>query len=181
MAAAGSTLQAQCPFASSSRAARPGLRRASRLHVKAAVPLWTPGGQEQPAGTRPKGWDRPWIQANSQPILAPRTADMQGDPFGLLLRQRIVFLGGEVEDFGADAIISQLLLLDSQDQGKDIKLFINSPGARPAGERMCARRVCALVAGVWGLVWSGPTDRPAGRRGGWWGRLAGRLGPPDHS
>ncbi|KAG2484223.1 hypothetical protein HYH03_016958 [Edaphochlamys debaryana] len=53
---------------------------------------------------------------------------MQGDPFGLLLRQRIVFLGGEVEDFGADAIISQLLLLDSQDPGKDIKMFINSPG-----------------------------------------------------
>eukprot|EP00877_Chromochloris_zofingiensis_P012979 jgi/Chrzof1/7935/Cz02g41250.t1 len=51
-----------------------------------------------------------------------------GDPFGLLLRQRIVFLGGEVEDFGADAIISQLLLLDNQDASKDIKMFINSPG-----------------------------------------------------
>lgn len=33
-----------------------------------------------------------------------------------------------MEDFGADAIISQLLLLDSQDPSKDIKLFINSPG-----------------------------------------------------
>lgn len=77
---------------------------------------------------KPKGWDRPWIQANSQPLLAPRTADMQGDPFGLLLRQRIVFMGGEVEDFSADAIISQLLLLDSQDPTKDIKMFINSPG-----------------------------------------------------
>jgi Clp protease len=76
----------------------------------------------------PKGADRPWIQANGQPILAPRTADMAGDPFGLLLRQRIVFLGGEVEDFGADALVSQLLLLDNQDASKDIKLFINSPG-----------------------------------------------------
>jgi len=53
---------------------------------------------------------------------------MQGDPFGLLLRQRTIFMGGEVEDFSADALISQLLLLDSQDVGKDIKLFINSPG-----------------------------------------------------
>jgi ATP-dependent Clp protease protease subunit len=53
---------------------------------------------------------------------------MAGDPFGLLLRQRIVFLGGEVEDFGADALVSQLLLLDNQDQTKDIKMFINSPG-----------------------------------------------------
>lgn len=47
---------------------------------------------------------------------------------GMLLRQRIVFLGGEVNDFVADAIISQLLLLDSTDPTKDIKLFINSPG-----------------------------------------------------
>jgi ATP-dependent Clp protease protease subunit len=78
----------------------------------------------------PKGWDRPWIniQANGQPILAPRSAEMQGDPFGSLLRQRTIFMGGEVEDFGADALVSQLLLLDSQDQGKDIRLFINSPG-----------------------------------------------------
>ncbi len=53
---------------------------------------------------------------------------MQGDPFGMLLRQRTIFMGGEVEDFAADALISQLLLLDSQDPTKDIKLFINSPG-----------------------------------------------------
>lgn len=53
---------------------------------------------------------------------------MAGDPFGLLLRQRIVFLGGEVNDFAADALVSQLLLLDSQDPTKDIKFFINSPG-----------------------------------------------------
>ncbi|KAK9917403.1 hypothetical protein WJX75_003979 [Coccomyxa subellipsoidea] len=71
--------------------------------------------------------DRLEIRAQ-QPILAPRTQDMAGDPFGLLMRQRIVFLGGEVNDFAADAIISQLLLLDSQDATKDIKLFINSPG-----------------------------------------------------
>lgn len=43
---------------------------------------------------------------------------MAGDPFGMLLRQRIVFLGGEVTDFTADAVISQLLLLDSQDPTK---------------------------------------------------------------
>jgi ATP-dependent Clp protease, protease subunit len=53
---------------------------------------------------------------------------MAGDPFGLLARQRIIFLGGDVSDFSADAIVSQLLLLDSQDPTKDIKLFINSPG-----------------------------------------------------
>lgn len=64
----------------------------------------------------------------NQPIIAPRTEGMAGDPFGLLLRNRTIFMGGEVEDFGADALVAQLLLLDSQDQGKPIKLFINSPG-----------------------------------------------------
>jgi ATP-dependent Clp protease protease subunit len=61
-------------------------------------------------------------------MLVPRTQEMQGDPFGLLLQQRIIFMGGEVNDFMADAIISQLLLLDAQDPTKDIKLFVNSPG-----------------------------------------------------
>jgi len=37
-------------------------------------------------------------------------------------------LGGEVNDFVADAVVSQLLMLDAQDAEKDIKLFINSPG-----------------------------------------------------
>lgn len=63
-----------------------------------------------------------------QPLLPPRTQEMAGDPFAMLMRERIVFLSGEVNDFSADAIISQLLLLESLDPKKDIKLFINSPG-----------------------------------------------------
>ena len=47
---------------------------------------------------------------------------------GLLLRERIVFLGSSIDDFVADAVMSQLLLLDAQDPTKDIRLFINSPG-----------------------------------------------------
>ncbi|XP_066314365.1 ATP-dependent Clp protease proteolytic subunit 3, chloroplastic-like [Miscanthus floridulus] len=50
------------------------------------------------------------------------------DTSNMLLRQRIVFLGSPVDDTSADLIISQLLLLDAEDQTKDIKLFINSPG-----------------------------------------------------
>jgi len=69
---------------------------------------------------------------------------MQGDPFGLLLRQRTIFMGGEVEDFGADAIISQLLLLDSQDPSKDIKLFINSPGGARSQNGWCGSCACSL-------------------------------------
>ena len=73
---------------------------------------------------------------------------MQGDPFGLLLRQRVVFLGGEVEDFGADAIISQLLLLDNQDPQKDIKMFINSPGGRNRAFRRRERSKLAAAAAL---------------------------------
>ena len=68
------------------------------------------------------------VAAQGSPLLAPRSAEGSMDPYGALLQERIVILGGEVTDFSADAVISQLLLLDSQDPKKDIKLFINSPG-----------------------------------------------------
>jgi ATP-dependent Clp protease, protease subunit len=51
-----------------------------------------------------------------------------GDVMGLLLRERIVFLGNEIDDFLADAVISQLLLHDAIDPESDIRLFVNSPG-----------------------------------------------------
>lgn len=59
----------------------------------------------------------------------PRTVgDAEADVMGLLLKQRVVFLGTHIDDFVADAIASQLLLLDAQDHTKDIRLFINSCG-----------------------------------------------------
>ncbi|KAI3468535.1 hypothetical protein Pfo_025198 [Paulownia fortunei] len=64
--------------------------------------------------------------APQTPATAMRGAE--ADAMGLLLRDRIVFLGNNIDDFVADAIISQLLLLDAQDPTKDIRLFINSPG-----------------------------------------------------
>ncbi|KAL2525314.1 ATP-dependent Clp protease proteolytic subunit 4 [Abeliophyllum distichum] len=64
--------------------------------------------------------------ASQPPATAMRGADT--DAIGLLLKERIVFLGNQVDDFVADAIISQLLLLDAQDPTKDIRLFVNSPG-----------------------------------------------------
>lgn len=54
--------------------------------------------------------------------------DAESDAMGLLLKERIVSLGSNIDDFVADAVISQLLLLDAQDSSKDIRLFINSPG-----------------------------------------------------
>lgn len=50
------------------------------------------------------------------------------DIFTRLLKDRIVFLGGEIDDFTADVVVGQLLFLESQDPEKDIALYINSPG-----------------------------------------------------
>ncbi|KAL7187948.1 hypothetical protein ACSBR1_037899 [Camellia fascicularis] len=66
------------------------------------------------------------LSSPQTPATAMRGAE--SDAMGLLLKERIVFLGSQIDDFVADAIISQLLLLDAQDPSKDIRLFINSPG-----------------------------------------------------
>lgn len=50
------------------------------------------------------------------------------DIFSRLMRERIIFLGTEVDDMVANIIVAQLLLLDSENPEKDIMLYINSPG-----------------------------------------------------
>lgn len=50
------------------------------------------------------------------------------DVFSRLLRERIIFLGDEIDDEMANSIMAQLLLLDSENSEKDIMLYINSPG-----------------------------------------------------
>jgi ATP-dependent Clp protease protease subunit len=50
------------------------------------------------------------------------------DIYSRLLKERIVFLGGEVDDYVANIVIAQLLHLESQDPEKDIWFYINSPG-----------------------------------------------------
>jgi ATP-dependent Clp protease protease subunit len=50
------------------------------------------------------------------------------DIYSRLLRERIVFLGSEVEDSIANLIAAQLLFLEAEDPDKDIELYINSPG-----------------------------------------------------
>ncbi len=50
------------------------------------------------------------------------------DIFNRLYRERIIFLGKEVDDEIANQIVSVMLYLDSEDPGKDIYLYINSPG-----------------------------------------------------
>ena len=50
------------------------------------------------------------------------------DIYSRLLKDRIVFLDGEINDLTADLVVAQLLFLESQDPQRDISLYINSPG-----------------------------------------------------
>ncbi len=50
------------------------------------------------------------------------------DIYSRLLKERIIFLGEEVNDVTASLIVAQLLFLESEDPGKDINFYINSPG-----------------------------------------------------
>lgn len=50
------------------------------------------------------------------------------DIYSRLLRERIIFLGGPIDDVVANLIIAQLLFLEAEDPKKDIYLYINSPG-----------------------------------------------------
>lgn len=68
------------------------------------------------------GWD---LSPSTSPLL-PEFENL--DATNMLLRQRIVFIGSQIDDMTADFIVSQLLLLDAQDSTRDITIFINSPG-----------------------------------------------------
>ena len=70
----------------------------------------------------------------SNPPIAPQVAmaasiaDPGADIFRMLLKDRIVVLGSDVNDNVANQIVAQLLYLEGEDPGKDIWLYINSPG-----------------------------------------------------
>ena len=67
---------------------------------------------------------------NYVPMVLERTGagERAMDLYSRLLKDRIVFLGGEVNDTVASIIVAQLLFLESEDPDKDIHLYINSPG-----------------------------------------------------
>lgn len=61
-------------------------------------------------------------------IEASSRGEKSFDIFSRLLRERIIFLGDEIDDEMSNSIIAQLLLLDSENPEKDIMMYINSPG-----------------------------------------------------
>lgn len=70
------------------------------------------------------------LQMNYVPYVIEQTGrgERSYDIYSRLLKERIVFLGTEVNDMVANVIIAQLLFLESDDPEKDIYLYINSPG-----------------------------------------------------
>lgn len=70
------------------------------------------------------------ITNNLVPMVIEQTSrgERSYDIYSRLLKERIIFLNGEVNDVSANIVIAQLLFLESEDPDKDIYLYINSPG-----------------------------------------------------
>ena len=96
------------------------------------------------------------------------------DIFSRLLRDRIIFLGSDVNDEVANVVVAQLLFLEAEDPAKDIHLYINSPGGsvtaglaiydtmqfvRPEIETLCVGMAASMAA--WLLAAGAPGKRTA--------------------
>lgn len=83
------------------------------------------------------------------------------DIYSRLLKERVIFLSGEVEDRMANLIVAQLLFLESEDPDKDISIYINSPGGsvtagmaiydtmqfiKPDVRTLCIGQACSMGA-----------------------------------
>lgn len=77
--------------------------------------------------------DKPTNKTHSQ-VLVPTVIEQEGrverayDIFSRLLKDRIIFLGDDVNEHTANLVVAQMLFLENQDMNKDIILYINSPG-----------------------------------------------------
>ncbi|HHE3600438.1 TPA: ATP-dependent Clp endopeptidase proteolytic subunit ClpP [Pasteurella multocida] len=97
------------------------------------------------------------------PMVVEQTArgERSYDIYSRLLKERVIFLGGEVEDRMANLIVAQLLFLESEDPEKDINIYINSPGGsvtagmaiydtmqfvKPEIRTLCVGQACSMGA-----------------------------------
>ena len=80
--------------------------------------------------TRPMNSAQDTQALNLVPIVIEQTArgERSYDIYSRLLKERVVFVVGPVEDYMANVIVAQLLFLESENPDKDIHLYINSPG-----------------------------------------------------
>jgi ATP-dependent Clp protease protease subunit len=75
-------------------------------------------------------FDSPRAAGGLVPMVIEQTArgERSYDIYSRLLKERVIFLVGQVEDYMANLIVAQLLFLESENPDKDIHLYINSPG-----------------------------------------------------
>lgn len=71
-----------------------------------------------------------WASGGLVPVVVEQSArgERAYDIYSRLLKERVIFLVGEVEDYMANLVVAQLLFLESENPEKDIHLYINSPG-----------------------------------------------------
>jgi ATP-dependent Clp protease protease subunit len=78
--------------------------------------------------------DKHYSQFNTQANLVPMVVEQSSrgerayDIYSRLLKERVIFVVGQIEDHMANLIVAQLLFLESENPDKDISLYINSPG-----------------------------------------------------
>ena len=97
------------------------------------------------------------------PMVIEQTArgERSFDIYSRLLKERVIFMVGQVEDYMANLIVAQLLFLESENPDKDIHLYINSPGGsvtagmaiydtmqfvKPNVSTMCVGQACSMGA-----------------------------------
>lgn len=70
------------------------------------------------------------IESNLVPMVVEQTArgERAYDIYSRLLKDRVIFLGGPIDDHVANLVVAQLLFLESENPDKDISIYINSPG-----------------------------------------------------
>lgn len=75
-------------------------------------------------------FEAPGIQSNLVPMVVEQSSrgERAYDIYSRLLKERVIFIIGQIEDHMANLIVAQLLFLESENPDKDIHLYINSPG-----------------------------------------------------
>ncbi len=109
------------------------------------------------------GQDSTEISSSLVPIVVEQTArgERSYDIYSRLLKERVIFLVGQVEDHMANLIVAQMLFLEAENPDKDIHLYINSPGGsvtaglsiydtmqfiKPDVSTMCIGQACSMGA-----------------------------------
>ena len=120
-------------------------------------------------------------QSNLVPMVVEQTArgERAFDIYSRLLKERVIFLVGPIDDFMANLVVAQLLFLESENPDKDISLYINSPGGvitsgmaifdtmrfiKPDVSTLCIGQACSmgsflLAAGAKGKRFALPYSR----------------------